>query len=365
MDILASQLHSKIKEAPIEECRDLLKKMTMPQAVKLLKEKYSKESIRKQLIDDLKASFPEKSLDSVSKALDSANNDYELAFQILLENPESIEDNKKKSVIPKTSSIKKRKPVSSIFLTNKPHESKLPDINQQSNYIANQKSQSSVKPSINQSATMSRSLDLKDDEVIRVKSKNGSEHYLLPRKEIPQNTVQSSWNKSSASSFLFRNFHLPFFSNNATQSNSNQLNDNQKNPIFVDDSDADDITVLSTNNDNYFDDDEEEEEYEYEYEYDDDDEESQSQGMMTKRIDLHGYVKDDARLLVEDQISHARENRIGVFHFITGRGNHSEGNKAILRPLVLEICKKYNVHGYIPEKNPGMVLCNISKPYGG
>ena len=82
-----------------------------------------------------------------------------------------------------------------------------------------------------------------------------------------------------------------------------------------------------------------------------------------QRIDLHGYKYKDAKNLVESSIKHARENNIGIFHFITGIGNNSINSIPILRPMVMEVCKCLNVHAYISKLNPGIVICNVNKRF--
>lgn len=47
------------------------------------------------IIQGLKEAFPEKNIEIIIKALDKANNDFEDAFQIFFQNPESLENTKK------------------------------------------------------------------------------------------------------------------------------------------------------------------------------------------------------------------------------------------------------------------------------
>ena len=139
------------------------------------------------------------------------------------------------------------------------------------------------------------------------------------------------------------------------KNNFNQTNQNKnKSVINISDSQYSQNSLPSS----YYFEEEEEEEEEEEYE-------SQQKNNISsfEKIDLHGYNQKEAREIVENVIKKAKKKKIGVFHFITGQGNHSIDGTPVLRPLVLEICKKYNVHAYISSKIQGVVVCNVSKKY--
>lgn len=85
--------------------------------------------------------------------------------------------------------------------------------------------------------------------------------------------------------------------------------------------------------------------------------------LSTTVIDLHELTKYQADFIVRNSIKESKKNRIGVFKFITGRGNHSIGKTPVLRPLVLSICKEFNVYCYVPKKNPGVIVCDVRRPY--
>ncbi|OHS98669.1 hypothetical protein TRFO_34893 [Tritrichomonas foetus] len=144
MDLMVAQLHSLVKEAPIDECRNALNKMPMNEACEHLKKKYSADSARKENIAFLKDAFPEMSEEKIGHALDISNNDVDDAFQLLMENPESLEKNKKNDKIPaktKNPGIKMNQ--------SKPQNSTKSDIKKLANKSFNNQSNNPTNNSIN------------------------------------------------------------------------------------------------------------------------------------------------------------------------------------------------------------------------
>ena len=383
MDILAAQLHWKVKEASIDECKKALQKMSMTQAVQYLKKQHS--SKRKENIDYLKDIFPEKSNDSIIKVLDESNDDLDKAIELLYQNPESLEENINSGIVPESKKVHMKKRSSSNKLTkfdklNEDHsDNKLTNLDKLNDDHSDNKltNLDTKNPSDgNKKKLLLSSVSLKnkkktnnqappapekpkswiishDPIVIRKPSQKIPESSILPRMEIPPNKIESEWNKTP-STFLSKLSSI--FTSQKKTPQVKPMN----NPIYVNDQGDSDYDYGYDENDQYYDYDYEEEEEQADYQY------SNQQGeeyLKTETIDLHGMLKQEAKFLVESSLSHAKKKGIGVFRFNTGKGNHSINNIPVLRPLVLEICKKFNMYAYIPERNTGYVVCNVNRPF--
>lgn len=195
--------------------KDINKKMPMSQAIKYLKNIYT----RRKNIEYFTEIFPEKSQESIIKALDESNNDIDSALIILVNSPESLEQNIKAGVTPNSS----------------------------------------------------QKVDDSSEKVENLKVDSNSQNVIISKEN---ENPQESYSDDEYDEIQY--FEVP--------SSENQL--------------------------------------------------------KTERVDLHNLTQKEARFIVESSIIHSKENGIGVFHFVTGRGNHSVNNVPILRPLVFEICKK-------------------------
>lgn len=420
MDIWALQLHSMVKEAPIEECKKVLQKMQVPQAIEYLKNKYSE--LRKENIELLKEAFPEKSYDFINKVLDETNNDINKALLKFYNNPESLEQNIKSGAIPKnthevhmrkrrssnsSSKLSKTNPTDTsnndtkkgFLLLNASTKNKTKtnsatssnDNDNKNSHLSSTSIQQKTNQKISSNDNTKKSLLLLSSSIknktktnpptssndnsaktnnqplleklkpkpwiashkhasFGVPSQKVSQSTLLPRMEIPQNKIESEWNKSHESPF-------------------SRANNNAYNPILVNDQNEYEYSDSYSQYDYFEGDYDNDDKYDYNEEdqnnngQDDFESQQRDNHLKTETIDLHGLVSKEARFIVEASLSQAKKNGIGVFRFITGIGNHSTNNIPILRPLVLEICKKYNCYAYIPEKNQGFVVCNVCKPF--
>lgn len=368
MDILATQLHYKVKEASIDECKKALQKMSMTQAVEYLKKQHS--SKRKENIGFLKDIFPEKSNDSINKVLDESNDDIDKALEILYQNPESLEENINSGIIPESQKVHMKKRSSSNKLTkfnklNDDHsdkkltnlDTKNPSDGNKKNLLLSSVSLKNKKKTNNQAPPAPEKpkswIISHDPIVIRNPSQKIPESSILPRMEIPPSQIESEWNKTPKKFLANVNSNFP------TQKKAPQGKP-MNNPIYVIDEENSEYGYSYDENGQYYDYDYEEEEDQADYHY------SNQQGeeyLKTETIDLHGMLKQEARFLVESSLTHAKKKGIGVFRFNTGKGNHSVNNIPVLRPLVLEICKKFNMYAYIPERNEGYVVCNVNRPF--
>ena len=348
--IQAATLQSIVKEAPLEECQKALERMPYNQALQYLRKKYSKESVREQNIEFLKEHFPSATRVSIINALDQSNNDIDSALMLLLEEPQSFEEKNKSGDIPNNLNSVKMKKRNSSSNSNSKKVVATP-----TNTDEKKQSSSNVPLKIPSNGPQSyiiekpKSWARSRDPIFSSSLQKKSGSSILPRMEIPSSKIESDWNKSP---FIFSNYHS--LKNLPVQENNQNSDDYD-----------DDVKVYSDNNDDQYDDSEEfyEEEEEEEILDDYDNDSQPGTTWKTERIDLHGYSKQEARFIVEKSISSAKKNRIGVFHFVTGVGHGSLNHIPVLRPLVLEICQKYNVYAFLPEKNKGVVVCDIRKPY--
>ena len=89
---------------------------------------------------------------------------------------------------------------------------------------------------------------------------------------------------------------------------------------------------------------------------------NEEEKMSFMSIDLHGFGANDAKEKIREAVVNAKSMNIGVIHFITGVGNHSQNGVPILKPLVLDICEGFNVKATVPSLNPGVVVCDLNKP---
>lgn len=285
MDLIAARLHAIVKEAPLEECKKALKTMSLSQASQHLKNMYSTNLQRKEKIDNLANVFPDKDIETISKALEISNDDEEAALQYLLYHPPSLKENQKRR---------------SDSMNEEVHEIKKPKI---------------------------RVLPL-------------SKGRLFP--QINAKTQPKVSNSTTTSSITTDSAPFIYSRRTKRQPSIEEKKPEQKTKLYEFKSSEEDSS---------------------EYEEEEDFFESNGTPLKTEKIDLHGLVRKDARFLVESKIVHAKENGIGLYLFVCGKGIHSMNNVAVLKPMVLEICKKLNVNGYVSTVNPGIIICDVNRPY--
>ena len=80
-------------------------------------------------------------------------------------------------------------------------------------------------------------------------------------------------------------------------------------------------------------------------------------------FDFHGLQLEECLEFVNYALDNSKTTlngeKVDRFHFITGRGNHSEGNKPILKPQVLDLCKKRKFKAYICPQNEGIIIVEL------
>lgn len=81
-----------------------------------------------------------------------------------------------------------------------------------------------------------------------------------------------------------------------------------------------------------------------------------------QRIDLHGFKLSESMIIVKKKLEEmeqiVRENKVEkLLIIVTGRGNHSPGNKPVLRPNILRWLKSKNYN--VNEKDPGALYVLI------
>ncbi|KAJ9099982.1 hypothetical protein QFC19_005799 [Naganishia cerealis] len=78
-------------------------------------------------------------------------------------------------------------------------------------------------------------------------------------------------------------------------------------------------------------------------------------------IDLHGLYVKEAIDRTEAAIAQAqRSGQQGELRFIVGKGNHSDGHKAKIKPAIVELMQKYNLSARIDPQNAGMLIVDLS-----
>ena len=81
-----------------------------------------------------------------------------------------------------------------------------------------------------------------------------------------------------------------------------------------------------------------------------------------QRIDLHGFKLSESMIIVKKKLEEmeqiVKENKLEkLLIIVTGRGNHSPGNKPVLRPNILRWLKSKNYN--VNEKDPGALYVLI------
>ena len=81
-----------------------------------------------------------------------------------------------------------------------------------------------------------------------------------------------------------------------------------------------------------------------------------------QRIDLHGFKLSESMIIFKKKLEEmeqiVKENKVEkLLIIVTGRGNHSPGNKPVLRPNILRWLKSKNYN--VNEKDPGALYVLI------
>ncbi|KAI7903801.1 uncharacterized protein BX663DRAFT_505287 [Cokeromyces recurvatus] len=89
-----------------------------------------------------------------------------------------------------------------------------------------------------------------------------------------------------------------------------------------------------------------------------------NQGRPINEIDLHGLFVKEASEKVEEAIQRCQENGQTDLVIIVGKGLHSPGQIAKLKPAIIELVKKYNVSCQPNIPNPGCLYVEFGKGTG-
>ncbi|OAD74175.1 hypothetical protein PHYBLDRAFT_13635, partial [Phycomyces blakesleeanus NRRL 1555(-)] len=86
-----------------------------------------------------------------------------------------------------------------------------------------------------------------------------------------------------------------------------------------------------------------------------------NQGRSPTEIDLHGLFVKEASARVEEAIKRCERENYDHLIIIVGKGLHSTGNIAKLKPAILDLVKRYNVHVEPNKPNPGCLFVEFGK----
>ncbi|KAI8987677.1 hypothetical protein BDF20DRAFT_814986 [Mycotypha africana] len=89
-----------------------------------------------------------------------------------------------------------------------------------------------------------------------------------------------------------------------------------------------------------------------------------NQGRPANEIDLHGLFVKEASDKVEEAIQHCQQIGAKDLIIIVGKGLHSPGQIAKLKPAIIELVKKYKVTCQPNIPNPGCLYVEFGKGTG-
>lgn len=87
-------------------------------------------------------------------------------------------------------------------------------------------------------------------------------------------------------------------------------------------------------------------------------------GRPSNEIDLHGLFVKEAAEKVEEAISRCKNDGSKDLVIIVGKGLHSPGQIAKLKPAIIDLVKKYNVSCQPNIPNPGCLYIEFGKGTG-
>ncbi|KAK6906350.1 hypothetical protein I203_100335 [Kwoniella mangroviensis CBS 8507] len=82
-------------------------------------------------------------------------------------------------------------------------------------------------------------------------------------------------------------------------------------------------------------------------------------------IDLHGLYVKEAIERVESAISTSQRNESDELRVIVGKGIHSQGGKAKIKPAVEGLMVKYNLTAHVDPSNAGVLIVDLQGRAGG
>ncbi|KAI9277174.1 hypothetical protein BDA99DRAFT_495070 [Phascolomyces articulosus] len=87
-------------------------------------------------------------------------------------------------------------------------------------------------------------------------------------------------------------------------------------------------------------------------------------GRPADEIDLHGLFVKEATEKVDEALRHCQRNGQDHLTIIVGKGLHSPGQIAKLKPAIVDMVKKYNVSCTPDRPNPGCLYVEFGKGTG-
>lgn len=76
-------------------------------------------------------------------------------------------------------------------------------------------------------------------------------------------------------------------------------------------------------------------------------------------IDLHGLYVKEALWILQKRIAAGVKNHEPYVKVIVGKGNHSQGGLAKIKPAVEEMCQEANLKNYVDRKNQGVLIVEL------
>lgn len=76
-------------------------------------------------------------------------------------------------------------------------------------------------------------------------------------------------------------------------------------------------------------------------------------------IDLHGLYVKEALWILQKRIAAGVRNHEPFVKVIVGKGNHSQGGLAKIKPAVEEMCQEANLKNYLDRKNQGVLIVEL------
>lgn len=78
------------------------------------------------------------------------------------------------------------------------------------------------------------------------------------------------------------------------------------------------------------------------------------------QVNLHDLYVKEAIVYAEKAIENAREQGIPEIRLIIGKGLHSEGNVAKIKPALQEFMKGRNIQAKLDPSNPGILIVHLT-----
>ncbi|GLB37148.1 putative DUF1771 [Lyophyllum shimeji] len=79
-------------------------------------------------------------------------------------------------------------------------------------------------------------------------------------------------------------------------------------------------------------------------------------------VDLHGLYVKEAISRTDQAIQEAKQRGISELHLIVGKGLHSKGGAATIKPAVEELMRKHQLVAQLDPQNGGVLIVQIDAP---